>query len=92
MDTLALIPALTAIVVFALYFGALLSDKLPEWDRRFDHKPFNCRPCLTFHLTWSASAAVAFFVSSPLLFLSGVGVAFVVFAIVKYIDNQKIEK
>ena len=92
MDALTILLALTATVITTLYLGALLSDKLPDIDYRFDRKPFNCRPCLTFHLTWLLSTFLALIACSWWLFVSGVLTAFVVFAVVKYIDNQKIEK
>ena len=92
MDIPTILLTLFVTVISALYMGALLAVKLPEFDSKFDRKPFNCRPCLTFHLVWLATTLLSAVAASPALFVAGIAVAFVVFAIVKYIDNQKIEK
>ena len=76
----------------AVWWGAALALRLPEIDCRLDRKPFNCRPCLTFHLTWAMHAFFAVMVQSATLFVAGLVAAFAVFAVVWHIDNSKIEK
>lgn len=83
---------LVVIVVTAFYWGAWLSIKLPELDWRFDRKPFNCRPCLTFHFCWLMSVVVGIVLASGWWFAGGIGVSLVVFLIVQYVDNQKIDE
>lgn len=92
MDTLTLIFSLLFALASGLYWGAYLSLWLPERRVWFDRRPFNCRPCLTFHLTWSVAALIALPIGSFILFVCGVVMAFIVFLIVKYIDSKSITK
>lgn len=79
------------IVVTAFYWGAWLSVKLPELDWRFDRKPFNCRPCLTFHFCWIMSAVMGIVFASGCWLIIGLVVS-LLFIIVRYVDNQKIDE
>lgn len=79
-------------VIVAVVLGRYLPLWLPRVHRALDCKPFNCRPCTTFHLCWMMFAAGAAIAGCPWLMGGGVIIAFVVFFIVKYIDNQKIEE
>lgn len=81
-----------AAVTTALYLGAILPFLLPQVSPLFDRKPFNCRPCITFHLTWLLIGIEAYLLGSMSLFVVGVVLAFVVFAIINYSENKKIEK
>lgn len=81
---------MTALV--SLYWGNLLSIKLPELDSRFDAKPFNCRPCLTFHILWVFCAVFALVLWTRELFVYGLIVAFLVFFVIKIVDNKKVTK
>lgn len=92
MDVLTIIITMLCCIITALYCGVVLSLKLPEVWTILDRKPFNCRPCLTFHLTWMLSGIFAFARQSWTLAGIGIVVAFIVFFIVKYIDNKKIVK
>jgi hypothetical protein len=60
-----------------------LTSRYPALDR----KPFNCRPCLTFHLIWILQAIAAILLKSPAFFLIGLCCAFVIF-IVLYVDAK----
>jgi hypothetical protein len=53
----------------------------------FNRKPFNCRPCLTFHLIWSMQAAAAMWLKSFAFFAAGLSCAVVIFMIL-YIDSK----
>lgn len=90
MNTTSIILTLTLISIATLYWGALLSDKLPDIDNRFDRKPFNCRPCLTFHLTWLTSGIFALVFHTWQLIAGGILIAFILFGILKFINNKKI--
>ena len=90
-----MIPIITILLLCALvavWLGDNLSQALPEVHVAFDRKPLNCRPCLSFHLTWIFSALCASLINSFTMLVWGVVLAFIVFAILKYIDNKKIEK
>lgn len=89
-----ILPALfvAAATVVALYLGAVLPLYLPLISSLLDRKPFNCRPCTTFHLIWLLVAIEAYLLESVCLFLTGLALAFVVFGIVNYTENKKIEK
>lgn len=92
MEFLVGVMVWVVIIVVGLYWGTWLSVKLPEIDSGFDRKPFNCRPCLTFHLCWVMSVVAALAMQSGWWIVFGVGISLVVFVAVKYIDNKKIEK
>lgn len=92
IDLLPAVCVCVVIVAAAIVLGGWLSVILPETDSRLDIKPFNCRPCLTFHLCWMMMAAVAYIVETCYWFVAGVMIALVVFFVVRHIDNQKIEK
>ncbi|MDR0825212.1 MAG: hypothetical protein LBN74_08970 [Prevotella sp.] len=92
MNTFMIITTLFPSVAISLRLGAALSLKLPVLDKRLDRKPFNCRPCLTFHLIGMSVSLTALLSRSSELFWTGIPVAFTVFLIVKHIDNKKIIK
>lgn len=76
----------------AVWLGNDLSKELPEFHEIFDCRPFNCRPCLSFHLTWIFATFFACCICSLKLILMGVVAAFVVFIVLKIMDNKMIEK
>lgn len=92
MDAIIIAVTMTLTAATALYWGAVLSIRLPEIGKRFDRKPFNCRPCLTFHLTCLLSALAATVSQCIWILALGVPMAFILFLIVKFIDNKKITK
>ena len=49
ISTLLLIFALSLAAMAAARLGYLFTERFRPL---FGFKPFNCRPCLTFHLTW----------------------------------------
>lgn len=64
-----------------------LSRILPALNR----KPFNCRPCLTFHLLWIMYAVVALVLHSLPFALVGLVLAFVVFTGLHLDSKSKID-
>ncbi|MBK5721269.1 hypothetical protein JGH11_10340 [Dysgonomonas sp. Marseille-P4677] len=92
MDTIIIAVTMSLTAITSLYWGSVLSIRLPEIDKRWDRKPFNCRPCFTFHLTWLLSVLTAAAYESLTILLIGVAMAFILFLIVKFIDNKKITK
>lgn len=92
MQIFSVILLVMAAVVAALYLGVILPLRLPEIAPILDRKPFNCRPCTTFHLTWMLIGIGAWLTGSICLFVAGVAIAFVVFGIVHHTENKKITK
>lgn len=81
---------ITLVVVLSFIFGEIGALVLPLLSRHFNRKPFNCRPCFTFHLHWLGMAFIAVIFQSGIIALSGVVTAFIVFFIVRNIDKQKV--
>lgn len=92
MNTVMIIAILFLSLTASLYLGMLLSVKFPLLDKWFDRKPFNCRPCLTFHLTVVITSLFAAVLKSAGLLVAGFAAAFILFLIVRYIDNKKVIK
>ena len=87
-----LIPLLIPFAMLTAWIGTKLSAVLPEIHRHFDHKPFNCRPCLSFHITWIPTTICATFLHSHVLQISSILVAIVQYLILRNNDNKKIVK
>ncbi len=87
---------ISILIVLALSISLLLGNwmplVLPSKSSFFDRKPFNCRPCTTFHLTWIFIGVLAIFFHSKELAILGFIIAFIVFFIIRKIDNNKIIK
>lgn len=92
MQAIASLLVIVAAIILALGLGNWLPFWLPLMSPLLDHKPFNCRPCTTFHLLWMLVALGAYLLSSWLLLGVGLAIAFLVFFIVRYLDNKRIEK
>lgn len=83
---------LVIFLTVSVYLGIVLSVHLPQVSYIFDRKPFNCSPCLTFHLVWISNTIFALVCQSYKIAIVGFIFAFALFLIVKYIDNKKIVK
>lgn len=92
MEALEIIIILVLSATVSILFGNILSVIMPRLSDIFDRKPFNCRPCFTFHLTWILTGISALATSSLKLFIAGIIIAFIVFFIIRHIDNKKIVK
>jgi hypothetical protein len=92
MDLVFICISLVLITAVSLYLGRVLSIKLPELSSWFDRKPFNCRPCLTFHTICCISTIVSAITICACIIYTGILMAFVCFFILKFIDNKKIIK
>ena len=78
-----------AIVLIAYILGYVLTEQYPISDKwkGFDQKPFNCRLCLSTHLSWVTSTAVALLWKSlPMLIL---GIVFAVALFIGLYTEQK---
>lgn len=92
MDTFSIFVILAIIISASVYWGSFLSLHLPELFSALDRKPFNCRPCLSFHIMWCLSAVCALVLTCELVFYIGFILSFAVFFVLKYIDNKMIIK
>jgi len=92
MDSLFIIFPLVLIAVVSLWIGNTFSIRLPEYNKLFDRKPFNCRPCFTFHSIYLLSVLYGVLFNRELIILLGFIIAFVLFLLVRYMDNKKITK
>ena len=74
--------------IFTEHSQLAIIDRFSQLNR----KPFNCRPCLTFHLIWIQHGMVAVYLQSFALFVAGLICAFGVFVVLYIDNNNKIEK
>lgn len=92
MKTIIINIVLVTGVILSFILGEVLSIVLPKINRCFNRKPFNCRPCFTFHITWIWIAGLSVVAQSLDLFISGLISAFIIFLIVRHIDSKKVVK
>ena len=79
----------------SLFLGWLLTEHpvhaLAVRFPRLDRKPFNCRPCLTFHFAWVLFAIMS--VISPVIYIvPGIICAFILFLSLCIYDRYRIQK
>lgn len=81
--------------IIGIFFGWLFTENsrwaLTRIWSGFGRKPFNCRPCLTFHLLWIMYMVVAFMLKSLQFGLMGLILSFVVFLGLYFEGKSKIE-
>lgn len=92
MNTIHLTFGILAVVSAACFMGYHLPLILPQLTPIFDRKPFNCRPCFTFHSVWVGMTALAYLSDSLNILWGGIVLAFCIFFIVKYIDQKQIDE
>lgn len=90
MKTITILFATGLIVALSLFLGKLFPVFLPRLHQLFDRKPFNCRPCFTFHLVWIGMAFLSFLFQSFGLLVGGIVLAFIVFGVIRYMDKKQI--
>ena len=82
--------------IAGLYLGWFFTEHeryaLANRSQFLDRKPFNCRPCMTFHLIWMLSGGSAVFLKSLAMFFMGVICAFIIFYVLYVSSKSKIEK
>ena len=85
----------TVIIILIITLGSVLGwlftesseCNIPKHIPQLDRKPFNCRPCLTFHIIWIISGIAAFSIESLRLFIAGISLALLIF-IAFYLVNK----
>lgn len=90
METIIMNIAITSVVILSLFLGEVFPIVLPRLSRFFDRKPFNCRPCFTFHLHWLGMAMIALVSQSWSIAIAGIVTAFLVFGVVKWLDSKRV--
>lgn len=85
-----------ALTICGILLGGILSqDKhfsLAALSPKFDRKPFNCKPCLTFHVLWILFLVGACVVHSSSFFALGLVVSMTTFAVLYLELKSKIDK
>lgn len=92
METIIINIAITTVVILSLFMGEICSVVLPRLSAKFDRKPLNCRPCLTFWLHGLGMSLIALIFQSWGIALSGIITAFLVFGFLKYKESKIITK
>lgn len=81
--------------IVGIFFGWLLTENnrwsLTRISPFFDRKPFNCRPCLTFHLLWIMYVLVAFVTGTFWFAVVGLLLSLFVFVGLYFSDRSKID-
>lgn len=90
MEAIIIYIILSTVITASFILGEILPLNLPRISKRFNRKPFNCRPCFTFHLTWISISILSVIIQSLDLFVSGLISAFIIFIMVRYIDSKKV--
>lgn len=79
-----------------VYLGWLFTESkqhnLSKLSDKLNRKPFNCRPCLTFHITWILFAVTAYLIYSVRLFFIGIVCAIIIFALLCIESKSIIDK
>ncbi|NDW19069.1 hypothetical protein D0T53_09105 [Dysgonomonas sp. 216] len=91
-----IIISIGCIAFTALLAGKLLTEhprySLPLIHSWFDRKPFNCRPCATFHIGWILSFICSLIYKLPATFAGGLVVSFAIFLILYTIEKNRIDE
>ncbi len=88
------IVVLAVINLTALYTGWLLTEtkrRIADKHPLLDRKPFNCRPCLTFHFGWILSGMAALVINSLPFFILGTIFSFATWLILEVENRNKIK-
>lgn len=85
-----------SITGLAIFVGKLLTEStyfsLPRFSKKLDRKPFNCKPCFTFHLFWIAYTVAAIVLNSWAIGLVGICLSWLIFFILYITTNSKIDE
>lgn len=83
------------LLVFSVCFGYLMGYILTETKYRlskwklFDFKAFICRPCLSFHIAWVTSTAIALAFEDWVMVVAGVMFALCLWAGLRIDEHNK---
>lgn len=80
--------------VFLGYFGGYLFTEV--WNigkyKVFDFKAFQCRPCLSFHISWVSSTFMALLLTDAVMIPIGIAFAFALWVGLKIDQKNKTVK
>lgn len=81
----------TSINLSGMLLGKILTQhkyfSLARFSTLFNRKPFNCKPCLTFHILWIIYTIISILLSSWLIWSIGLVFSITIF-IVLHLDNK----
>ena len=82
--------------ILGIIIGKLLTENdkfaISYLSKKLDRKPFNCKPCLTFHILWITYLFVSLYTHSWALFAVGIVFSFVIFGVLYFAAKSKIVK
>lgn len=73
------------------YIATESKHRIVEYIPILNFKPFNCRPCFTFHTCWILQVITAYIIGSVLYAAVGVVCAFAIFFYLCYQDKKYIQ-
>lgn len=77
--------------IIGMTLGAFFTQNarfaLPALWKKLDRKPFNCKPCLTFHFLWMLYASASLVLHSFVFFVIGCIFSLAIFGIL-YLENK----
>jgi hypothetical protein len=80
-----------AINVLGILSGNILTENkrfsFAKISNKLDRKPFNCKPCLTFHILWILHTLTALLYQSWIFFTIGLISSLAIFGVL-YIENK----
>lgn len=83
---------LSTLVGYTLgYFFTETKYRLAQWDL-FKFQAFECRPCLSFHITWVITTLIAAIFGDWVVFIIGIFFAFMLFIGLKIDQRNKTVK
>lgn len=91
-----LVTLLVILDTAGMFFGILFTEKpkyrLADKYKWLDFKPFNCKPCLTFHFIWIFQVIAAILLGNLQYGILGIISAFIIMLGLYIEDKNKIEK
>lgn len=94
MNTLILLLTLIAVNIIGCFIGWLLTEskfRIVEYIPFLNFKPFNCRPCFTFHTIWILQLIIALLIGSWAYGIVGVLCAFAIFFCLWIINKNEVQ-
>lgn len=91
MNTIILYITINAIAIFIGWLATESKLRIADQIPQLNFKPFNCRPCFTFHSIWILQVITAYIIGSWIYGIIGIITAFTIWFILWYQDRQHIE-
>lgn len=94
MHTLILLLTLIAVNIICCFIGWLATEskyRIVEYIPMLNFKPFNCKPCFTFHTIWIIQVGIAIIIGSWGYGIVGVIIAFITFFCLWFINKNEVQ-